>query len=111
MFIRYELYVGDERQGCGIFQGMSELNLDDDISDSYTKVFDEFLLVPVDIYSVYHTESWFTEAGEKKFKDAIDKIITLYDDQGLFEVRRIVTDSFNLDDIVYEDENQVLTKI
>ena len=109
MFIRYELYIDDEAQDVGIFQGISELDLDDDTSDAYLKVFDDVLTIPFDVFVKWRTQSWFTEEGEKKFLEYINRIVALYDDSGLFEVRRIVKKE--LDDIVYSDEYQVLTKI
>ena len=109
MFIRYELYVDDEYQDVGIFQGLSELDLDDDTSDSYMAPFDNVMIIPFETFINQKTKSWFTEKGEKKFLNDINRIIALYDDNGLFEVRRIVEE--NLQDIVYSDEYQVITKL
>ena len=109
MFIRYELYIDDEAQDVGIFQGISELDLDDDTSDAYLDAFDNVLTIPFDVFVKWRTQSWFTEKGEKRFLEDINRIVALYNNSGLFEVRRIVKET--LDDIVYSDEYQVLTKM
>lgn len=108
MFIRYELYIDDESQDVGIFQGICELDLDDDTSDSYVKPFDDVLEIPTQVFIGQQTCSWFTEKGEQQFLEAINRIVDLYEETGLFEARRLVCDT--LDDIVYQDEYQVLVK-
>lgn len=105
MFIRYELYVEDEPQDVGIFRGLDELGLSDDFVKGLMWQFDRNLKVPK---PVRHTQSWFTQAGEEMFRQDIDKVIAVYEEDGFFEVRRIEKEY--LEDIVYEDEYQVLIK-
>ncbi|MDE5830336.1 MAG: hypothetical protein K2H53_01190, partial [Clostridia bacterium] len=107
-YIRYELYIDDEAQDVGIFQGICELDLDDDTSDAYVQPFDDLLEIPTCVCIGQQTSSWFTEEGEKQFLDAINRIVNLYDESGLFEVHRLTCDT--LEDIVYQDKYQVLVK-
>lgn len=104
MFIRYELYIGDEPQHIGFIQGLDELQID---TSEYVKPFDDSMPIPK-LHGM-HTSSWFTEYGEKTFLSAIRQIIYLFEDNGLFNVRRITVDS--LDDIIYEDEYQAIINL
>lgn len=104
-YIRYELYVGDEPQNVGIFHGLYELDIHPGMLENTIERFDRLLIIPE---GIEHTQSWFTETGEKEFQTDINRIIALYESHGLFKVRRITKG--HLDNIVYEDKYQVLVE-
>ena len=107
MYIRYELYLDEEYQGVGILQGMDDAGFSDDLSSDLTFRINRELSIPSFVFREHrHTESWFTEEGAKRFEKDIQAILKEYEYDGLFEVRKRIVDK--LEDVVYEDENQVV---
>lgn len=106
MFYRYELYVDDEYQGVGIFYGLSELNLDEDFENSLLSLFEkELKFVPIE----ERCEFLFTEAGNKKFRDHIQKILAVFEEDTLFEVKCLMVNADDVlsDYIIYKDTYQI----
>ena len=110
MYYRYELYVDDEFQEVGFLQGLDDTGLPQWRLNELISAFDD-MPIPEDIFKQYRTESWFTEAGQSYFEDAIDDVIAAYEQDGLFDVERRECVALPEDDIVYADQWQVILGI
>ena len=106
MLYRYELYVDNEYQGVGIFHGLGELELDEDFEDGLLEPFEkELIFMPME----KRCEFLFTEKGNEKFKDHIQKILDIFKEDVLFEARCLKIDDHHIaaEDMVYQDEYQI----
>lgn len=108
MLYRYE----EKESGLGIFRIMDDIFVNPSISYSLTKVFDDNMKLPPDSirWNVKY-KCYFTEEGNKFFKENLEKIITKFEYEG-FEVNIISIDenSISKDDILYRDNYQVIIK-
>ncbi len=117
---RYELYVDQEYQDCGIFQGLEDLGLSDDRVRDLMFPFNKNLPLPCEddtkggFFSkektMRGTTSFFTAEGAWEFQDALADIIREYDEHGVFEVLVFVVQEKGLPKkaIRYRDQLQVL---
>lgn len=110
-YYRYELYIDGQYQGVGIFQGLSDLFLEQYEVEYLLCSFNKKLNIPK-IDRLDNSCFFFTEYGEKEFKEEIKEIKDVFELYELFEVRKIVVekDSFYDEDILYEDDYQVALK-
>lgn len=110
-YYRYELYIDDQYQGVGIFQGLSDLFLEQYEEEYLLQPFNEMLNIPK-VDRMENPCFFFTECGEKKFKEEIKEIKDVFELYELFEVRKIVVEKDSLydEDILYEDDYQVALK-
>ena len=104
--VRYELTCGGERQGCGVFAGMSELNLDDDALGLLEKPFSSLEIPFSKIAGGPRCSFWFTEKGEEAYSSAVRKLIEAYEERTCFSAERIERD-VRPDEIVWMDGNQM----
>lgn len=109
MYYRYELYVGDEYQGIGFLQGLSELWLDEDYEESLLNMFIKMKIPSFYMGNKLKTKAYFTERGKRVFQKAIQKVIDVFNENGMFEVREKI-DDFKEDEILYEDEYQIIVE-
>ena len=102
---RYELYCDNEYQGIGIFQGLIELDLREDIVDEMITPFDSKLRIP-DIDK--RCEFLFTDKGHTEFHEGICCIAHSYN-ESLFSVRllEVDEDKINPKDVIYRDMWQI----
>ena len=103
-FYRYELYCDNEYQGVGIFHGLTELNLETEIENKLLAPFDEKLSYPP---ICEKCEFLFKEKGNELFKAHIQSIIQAFNDSGLFDVRQLIVEHIDLNNIIYEDSYQI----
>lgn len=102
---RYELYIDNEYQGCGIFQGMEYIEK----SRIIQSLFKELPIPPSNVFAnTCQTTSFFTEKGKEKFKDSITIAKSIYEED-LFNVRELIAD-VDEHDIVYQDKYQFIRK-
>lgn len=104
MLYRYE--IQSENNSVGILTGLDEYFTVDEIW-SLGWFFEVKLNAP-DI-DMCNTKSYFTEKGNRKFRKAIRNISKLSESKGL-KVVCITVNREDLDNIVYEDVNQVIIK-
>lgn len=103
-FYRYELYCDNEYQDVGIFHGLTELDLEKETEDILLAPFDEKLLYPP---ICEKCEFLFTEKGNELFKAHIQSIIQAFNDSGLFDVRQLIVEHIDPNNIIYEDSYQI----
>lgn len=109
-FYRYELYCDGEYQGVGIFQGLDELNLREEIEDAILAPFDKLLSVP---HIGKRCEFLFTEKGNEMFHEGISRIWNVYASDSLYEVRllKVHTSDIPPEEIVYMDSFQIAVSV
>lgn len=108
MYHRFELYIDGEYQGCGIFQGLTELDMEDEEFEALTLKFDTILNIPLSVYTkAKNTTAWFTESGYHYFEKEIEKIQEAYENQGLFDVIHLMSE-IDPQKIIYQDEFQII---
>ena len=106
---RYILTFDGEPQGIGMFQGLSEIDRDEEYIESLEDLFKE-LEIPEEVFiKNTFTTSYFTEKGLEKFKSAIDTLQGAYRDYSGFDIE-LVTEDIPEDKIVYQDEYQIIVK-
>lgn len=104
MLYRYE--IQSENNSVGILTGLDEYFTVDEIW-SLGWFFEVKLNAPG--IDMCNTKSYFTEKGNRKFRKAIRNISKLSELKGL-KVVCITVNKEDLDNIVYEDVNQVIIK-
>lgn len=111
MLIRYELYIGDEYQGVGICQGISELGFEKEVEDYLLEPFNQKLPIPAIGRGIQRC-SFFTETGDRRFKQDINRLIELYREYGLFDVKTVIltSNTISKEDILYKDPYQVIVR-
>lgn len=94
-----------------MFHGLSELSLDRDEEEYLLRPFDEMMNIPK-VDRMENPCFFFTEHGKEEFKDGIEAIKNVFEQDGLFEVCEIVVEKDDLyaEDILYEDDYQVALK-
>lgn len=106
---RYILTFDGEPQGIGMFQGLSEIDRDEEYIESLEDLFKE-LEIPEEVFIKNHfTTSYFTEKGLEKFKSAIDTLQQAYRDYSGFDIE-LITEDIPENKIVYQDEYQIIVK-
>lgn len=107
---RYELFFDDEPQECGIFAGMSELDIDDDMLYNIEGQFKELQIPETFIERKPLCYFWFTEKGNQVFSNAINNLINLYSCYSIFSIKKIEKD---IDErkVVYRDDYQIAIPI
>lgn len=106
MLYRYEVYVDNEYQGVGIFHCLGELELDEDFENQLLRHFEvELPFIPME----QRCEFLFTEKGQERFGNDIEKILKIFDDDSLFEARCLKVDGVRipLENIIYRDAYQI----
>lgn len=111
MLYRYELIIDTDLQGCGIFTELDNVSTEDEYQACMQDIQELTDPYMQNIVSE-NTISFFTENGREKFKDTINKIISIYSNNGLFDVIETTINEALLadNDIVYKDDNQILIK-
>ena len=106
---RYILTFDGEPQGIGMFQGLSEIDRDEEYIESLEDLFKE-LEIPEEVFIKNRfTTSYFTEKGLEKFKSAIDTLQQTYREYSGFDIE-LITEDIPEDKIVYQDEYQIIIK-
>lgn len=106
---RYILTFDGEPQGIGMFQGLSEIDRDEEYIESLEDLFKE-LEIPEEVFIKNRfTTSYFTEKGLEKFKSAIDTLQQAYREYSGFDIE-LITEDIPEDKIVYQDEYQIIIK-
>lgn len=106
MLYRFELYVDDEYQEVGIFRGINETSISQPFKNCITDAFEE---LPCPNFEE-KAEFYFTEKGLKKFSGHIIKILDVYEDDGLFDVKMVCVDDIPDKDVIYQDDFQAALK-
>lgn len=114
-YIRYELSVDGELQDVGLLVGLNDCDLQQEEIDALLENFNKHLDI-VDFKKLNILDKsakfYFTEDGDKKFKEDIEKIKIKIESLGLFEVEKIEVFLFPTDEkIFYEDKYQCLIKL
>lgn len=111
---RFELSFEGENQGTGIFHGIGDIGLPEDIEQAIIKPFEEQLPIPNEIIfgekgSLIKTKSYFKPEGLQKFEKELQTLKEAIE-SCLFDVDKIEISLSNvsLEDIVYQDEYQML---
>ena len=103
--IRYEFVSGE-----GLFQGLRYTsNIDERISYDARIEIDENLDVPWDIITNHDCKFYFTENGNNKFKNSLERLIDVLSEYE-YEIIKHETDIDNKD-IIYEDEYQIAIEL
>lgn len=112
MLYRYELSFFGARQNIGIFHGMNDnLDLDEETESALMYEVDNFLPFP-NVADGCRFKSYFTEEGNARFYDAIQNLISVYENDSIFDVDCVTISESSLkqEDIVYSDYYQVCVK-
>lgn len=101
---RYELFIDNESQGVGIFQGME----DNETGKIINHLFQD---LPIPPHSVFRNNpealSFFTKEGKNKFSNQIEQTCQLYEKEGLFCVKEKQS-KIPDNRIIYMDEYQII---
>lgn len=114
-YIRYELSVEGALQDVGFLVGLNDCDLQQEEIDALLENFNKHLNI-VDFKSLNIIDKsakfYFTEDGDKKFKEDIEKIKMKIESLGLFKIERIEVFLSPTDEkIFYEDKYQCLIKL
>ena len=103
--IRYEFV-----SGVGLFQGMRNIsNIDERTLFDIRIEFDENLDIPWDVITNHDCKFYFTENGNTKFKNSLERLIDMLSEYE-YEIIKHETDIDNKD-IIYEDEYQIAIEL
>jgi hypothetical protein len=97
MFYRYELYIGDEYQGC-ISDNMESKMKNEPLMEANAIV--DSVKVPTEKKESETTESWLTEDGMARYKESIDKLCDIYERQGLYICKCRTMDTLPTDNVL-----------
>lgn len=112
MYYRFVLnYDGED--DVGFLSGISEIEYNDwDEVEMVLSIFEEHLLLPpynnLSEEQRLYAKCYFTEKGYQFFYDAIERLISYYEQYSCYDIRKIEVETF--DEILYNDEYQVLVK-